>query len=672
MLGKLLQGRYKIVQVLGGGGFCKTYLAQDLSLANQPACVVKHLLSTSEQPESLETLRELFTREVEALKKLGNYEGVPQILAHFEENQEFYLVQEFILGQTLSAELQPGKRWSETAVMQMLQEVLLILEYVHSHGLIHRDIKPSNLIRRQDGRIVLVDFGAAKQARTQVITAQGKTNTSYAYGIPATIAIGTPGYMPTEQGRGRPRLNSDIYALGVLSIQALTGLNPTQLLEDSDTGEIIWQHHVQATALLAQILTKMVRYHFQERYESATETLLALQPLLKRQAPRHQGKHSLTQRPSTTLVAETIAQKTPDLRKQRSTAHLKNKILTRINNPNNSVVLLGITTSLITLAVIVSSYYFLQSPGFIPVRKPPVVLKSRLPVVASIALNKTLSGHSDFVWSVALSSDGQTLVSGSEDKTIKIWNLDTGQLLRTLNGYSDSVRSVAVSSNGEIIASGSADKTVKLWNLETGVRTFSEHSGPVWSIALSPDGQTLVSGSQDNTIKIWHLPTGGLRRTLVGHSGPVFSVAISPNRQIASAGGDKTIKIWNLDTGQLLRTLRGHSDAVRSVAFSPDRQKLASTSWDKTVKVWDLRTGKVIRTFVGHSDRAISVAFVSDRQIASTSVDKTIKIWDLQTGLVRNLSGHSDWVLSVATSSMKGTLVSGSKDKTIKIWQQLN
>lgn len=662
MLGKLLQGRYKIVQVLGGGGFCKTYLAQDLSLANQPACVVKHLLSTSEQPESLETLRELFTREVEALKKLGNYEGVPQILAHFEENQEFYLVQEFILGQTLSAELQPGKRWSETAVVQMLQEVLLILEYVHSHGLIHRDIKPSNLIRRQDGKIVLVDFGAAKQARTQVITAQGKTNTSYAYGIPATIAIGTPGYMPTEQGRGRPRLNSDIYALGVLGIQALTGLNPTQLLEDSDTGEIIWQHHVQASALLAQILTKMVRYHFQERYESATETLLALQPL-KRQAPR--------QRSSTTLVAE-IAQKTPGLRNQRSIAQLKDKALARISNPNNAVLLLGIATSLIMLAVIVSSYYFLRSPGFIPRKKPPVALKSTLPVVASIALNKTLSGHSDFVWSVALSSDGQTLASGSEDKTIKIWNVDTGQLLRTLNGHFDSVRSVAVSSDGQIIASGSSDKTVKLWNLETGVRTFSEHSGPVWSVALSPDRQTLVSGSQDNTIKIWHLPTGELRRTIVGHSGPVFSVAISPDRQIASAGGDKTIKIWNLDTGQLLRTLKGHSDAVRSVAFSPDGQKLASSSWDTTVKVWDLRTGKVIRTFVGHSDRAISVAFVSDRQIASASVDKTIKIWDLQAGLVRNLSGHSDWVLSVATSPMKGTLVSGSKDKTIKIWQQSN
>ncbi len=664
MLGKLLQGRYKIVQVLGGGGFCKTYLAQDLSLANQPVCVVKHLLSTSEQPESLETLRELFTREVEALKKLGNYEGVPQILAHFEENQEFYLVQEFILGQSLSAELQPGKRWSETAVVQMLQEVLLILEYVHSHGLIHRDIKPSNLIRRQDGKIVLVDFGAVKQARTQVITAQGKTSTSYAYGIPATIAIGTPGYMPTEQGRGRPRLNSDIYALGVLGIQALTGLNPTQLLEDSDTGEIIWQHHVQVSAFVAQILTKMVRYHFQERYESATETLLALQPLLKRQAPRQQGKHSLRHLPSTTLVAD-LAQKTPNLRNQRSVAHLRNKTL------DNSTLLLGIATSLtVALAVIVSSYYFLRSPGFIPAKKSSVALKSTLPVVTSIALDKTLSGHSDSVWSVALSSDGKTLVSGSEDKTIKIWNIDTGQLIRTLNGHSDSVRSVALSSDGQIIASGSGDKTLKLWNLETGVRTFSQHSGPVWSVAFSPDGQTLVSGSEDNTIKIWHLPTGELRRTLVGHSGRVFSVAVSPDGQIASASSDKTIKIWNLDTG-MSRTLEGHSDAVRTVVFSSDGKKLASSSWDKTVKVWDLRTGKVIRTFVGHSDRAVSVAFTSDG-LASTSVDKTIKIWDLQTGLVSNLSGHSDWVLSIATSPVRGTLVSGSKDKTIKVWQQLN
>lgn len=638
MLGKLLQGRYQIVQVLGAGGFCKTYLAKDTSLPNQPTCVIKHLLPASNHTNSLPTQRRLFTSEAEALKKLGNYDQVPQLLDCFEENLEFYLVQEFIAGHPLSAELQLGKRWTESQVVELLQEVLGILEFVHSHGLIHQDIKPSNLIRRhQDGRLVLIDFGSSvKLAWTQVVTELGQTSASFALGVPATIAIGTPGYMPTEQGRGRPRPNSDIYALGTIGIQALTGLNPTKLLEDSDTGELIWQQNVKVSAELAYVLNKMVRYDFKDRYESVTEALQALQPLVKRAA-----------------------------------------------SPNKSALLIGLSSSLAAaLALMVGSYYFLrspsvryaQSPGPAPeIQNYPVSIPSKNTVLGNIFLDKTLTGHSKSVWSVALSSDEHTLGSGSEDKTIKIWNLDTGKQIRTLSGHSDTVRSVTFSPNGQILASGSGDKTIKLWNLQTGeqIRTLSGHSGPVWSVALSRDGQTLVSGSEDNTIKIWNLPTGELRHTVSAHSGRVFSVALSPDGQTFATGSiDKTIKIWNLQTGKLLRTLEGHSGSVRSVVFSPDGQKLASSSWDKTIKIWNVRTGKQISTLKGHTDRVISVAFTFDGQtLASTSVDKTIKIWSVQTGkLLRNLSGHSDWVLSIATSPVGQTLVSSSKDKNIKIW----
>lgn len=675
MLGKLLQGRYRIVQVLSTGGFCQTYIAQDTKTPGRPACVIKHLLRSNDEPESTETLRQLFTREAEALKKLGNYGQVPQLLAHFEENREFYLVQEFIIGQTLSAELQQGLRWTESAVVQLLQEVLSILKYVHSYGLIHRDIKPSNLIRRQsDHRIVLVDFGAVKQAWTQVVTNQGKTSTSFALGIPATIAIGTPGYMPTEQGRGRPRPNSDIYALGIIGIQALTGLNPTQLLEDSDTGEIIWQHHVQVSVTLASVLNKMVRYHFQDRYESATEVLVALQASTYQVHKRQQAISTHLSTPtqqqaqrslSATLVpaGETTIPSLSDC----SLPHLKNKIRDSVPSPNSSV-LIGIAASFAAAcAFIVGSYYFLRSPGPVPVQKSPSVAQN--PVVG-ISLDQTLVGHLDSVWSVALNSDGH-LVSGSADKTIKIWNLDTGQLLRTLSGHTDVVRSVTLSSDGQTVASGSGDKTIKLWSLQTGqIRTLLGHSGPVWSVAISPDGQTLVSGSDDNTIKIWNLRTGELHRSLEGHSSRVFSVAVSPDGQtFATASSDKTIKVWNLQTGKLLRTLLGHSDAARAVAFSPDAQKLASGGWDKTIKVWNLRTGEVMRTIKGHSDRVVSVVFSKDSQIVSASVDKTIKVWNLKTGKLLSDSGHSDWVLSVATSPT-GHLVSSSKDKTIKIWQR--
>ncbi|MEB3181478.1 MAG: serine/threonine protein kinase [Nostocaceae cyanobacterium] len=269
MIGQLLDRRYQVMQVLGTGGFGQTYLAQDTRRPGNPICVVKHLKPASSDPRVFETAKRLFHSEAETLEQLGNHDQIPRLLAYFDENQEFYLVQEFIQGRPLSSELHPGQRWSEPLVMQMLQEVLSVLEFVHSQGVIHRDIKPDNIIRRaSDNKLVLVDFGAVKQVRTQMVTA----------GVPtATVAIGTPGYMPTEQGQGKPRPNSDIYSLGIIAIQALTGRSPMELPEDPNTGEILWQHLVPVSPALAAMLTKMVRYHFKDRYQSATEALQALQ-----------------------------------------------------------------------------------------------------------------------------------------------------------------------------------------------------------------------------------------------------------------------------------------------------------------------------------------------------------------------------------------------------------
>ncbi len=293
MLGKLLQGRYQVIQVLTAGGFGQTYLAQDTHRPRHPTCVVKHLKATSSHTPSLQDLRWLFIREVEALKKLGTHDQVPQLLAHFEDKQEFYLVQEFIEGHSLSAELPLGCRWTESQVIQLLQEVLGILEFIHSHVLIYRDLKPSNLIRRQqDGRLVLIDFGSVQQAWTQVVKFQGKTRTNVAIGIASALGIGTPGYMPTEQEQGRPRFNSDIYALGMIGIRALTGLKPTQLPKDPNTGEFVWQHQAQVSAALACVLNKMVRYDFKDRYESATEVLQALLPLANLYPPTQKSAPS--------------------------------------------------------------------------------------------------------------------------------------------------------------------------------------------------------------------------------------------------------------------------------------------------------------------------------------------------------------------------------------------
>lgn len=273
MIGKLLDHRYQIIRILAMGGFGQTYIAQDTRRPGHPICVVKHLKPANSDSNIFATAKRLFNSEAETLEKLSNHDQIPRLLAYFDENKEFFLVQEFIDGHTLSEELIPGQPWSETQVMQMLLEILSILEFVHQEGVIHRDIKPDNIIRRAaDYKLVLVDFGAVKQLRSPLVTVGGQ--------LTATVAIGTPGYMPTEQSQGKPRPNSDIYALGIIAIQALTGVPASQLLEDPDTGEINWQHLIPVNPGLVVILTKMVRYHFKERYQTATEALQACQELV--------------------------------------------------------------------------------------------------------------------------------------------------------------------------------------------------------------------------------------------------------------------------------------------------------------------------------------------------------------------------------------------------------
>jgi serine/threonine-protein kinase len=272
MIGKLLDGRYQVLQVLSAGGFGETYIAEDTRRPGNPRCVVKLLKPASNDPSYLQTVRRLFKSEAETLEQLGNHDQIPRLLAYFEENQKFYLVQEFIIGHSLATELQPGRYWTENQVIALLKDVLGILAFVHSYGVIHRDLKPGNLIRRtSDSKLVLIDFGAVKQIRTQIAMEPSQ--------MPATVAIGTPGYMPSEQGAGRPQPNSDIYALGIIAIQALTQLYPTQLPNDPRTGELVWQPQAQVSPGLASIVSKMVRYDYRTRYQSAAEVLQVLNEL---------------------------------------------------------------------------------------------------------------------------------------------------------------------------------------------------------------------------------------------------------------------------------------------------------------------------------------------------------------------------------------------------------
>ncbi len=274
IIGQLLGGRYQITSVLGSGSFGQTYLAIDSHRPIKTECVVKHLKPATTDVSFLPTARELFKREAQTLERLGHHDQIPRLLAYFEQQQEFYLVQDFIAGQVLRLELPLGCGWTEMAVVQMLQDILGVLEFVHACGVIHRDIKPDNLIRRQsDQQLVLIDFGAVKEMRMSL--SSGTLISDQGGG---TIAIGTPGYMPPEQAQGRPRASSDIYAVGMIAIQALTGLPPAQLQQDNQ-GAWLWQDRVQVSEGLRLILNRMVRPQWQERYQSTPDVLQAVQQL---------------------------------------------------------------------------------------------------------------------------------------------------------------------------------------------------------------------------------------------------------------------------------------------------------------------------------------------------------------------------------------------------------
>jgi CHASE2 domain-containing sensor protein len=272
--GQVLGGRYRIVRVLGSGGFSETYIAEDMQRPGDPRCVVKQLKVMSSSPNALKLARRLFTFEAETLEKLGKHDQIPQLLASFEENEEFYLVQEFISGHPLADELLPHKPLPEANVIAILHDLLQVLEFVHRQGVIHRDLKPSNVIRRKsDGKLVLIDFGIAKKITTQLLDVERHTK--------FTVAVGTPGYMPGEQAAGRPHCSSDIYALGMIGIEALTGQAAYHLKHSPVTGEVLWMDQAPSVSPgLATVLNKMVRYDFIQRFQSVPEVREVLERLL--------------------------------------------------------------------------------------------------------------------------------------------------------------------------------------------------------------------------------------------------------------------------------------------------------------------------------------------------------------------------------------------------------
>ncbi len=283
ILGQQLGGRYEVLAVLGSGGFGHTYIAADRQRPGAPECVLKHLSFSSQNADMLKQARRMFAQEAATLERLGKHEQIPQLLAYFEEQGEFYLVQEFIQGKPIAHEIPEGTALSERATVEFLEDVLSILVFVHDEGVIHRDLKPENLIRRSHDRaIVLIDFGAVKTIEAQINPLR------YTQSIP----VYTTGYAASEQCLGRPQFNSDLYSLGMIAIQCLTGTHPTFLDADPRSGDLLWQNQVTAEPELIAILDCMTQYQSSNRYTSAREVLRELAKLRTGGLPASQPEDS--------------------------------------------------------------------------------------------------------------------------------------------------------------------------------------------------------------------------------------------------------------------------------------------------------------------------------------------------------------------------------------------
>jgi WD40 repeat protein len=288
-------------------------------------------------------------------------------------------------------------------------------------------------------------------------------------------------------------------------------------------------------------------------------------------------------------------------------------------------------------------------------------------------LVRTLEGHTDWVMAIAVAAEGQRVISGSNDWTLRVWNLSNGSLLQTLNLHSGGARSVAVTPDGERVVFASCfGCTPSVWDLHgTSIRTLIGHSGEVMAVAVTPDGQCAVSASEDRTVRTWNLASGALLRTLEGHSGRVIGVAVTGDgRYVLSASDDGTFKLWDFSSGKLLRTFQNPQGKLTAIAVTPSSRGAISGSSDGSLYVWDLLQGATVRTLKGHGAAITGLAVMPDgRHAVSSSADHTLKVWDLTSGAdVQTLEGHTDKVLAVAVTLDGGRVVSGSGDGTLKVW----
>ncbi len=616
----LLKQRYHMLKQVGKGGFGAVYQAVDTHIGNR-IVAVKEMSQSGLSPQEIVAATEAFQHEVFLLAGL-KHTNLPAIYDYFTDAGHWYVVMEFIKGQTLETHLNNRSVSLENTLAVGVQ-LCTVLDYLHTRqpSIIFRDLKPANVMLTSEGHLYLIDFGIARHFKP------GQTKD--------TIALGSPGYAAPEQyGKAQTTPRSDIYSLGALLHHMLTGNDPSftpfrfappQLPACPPTLE----------AALQTLIMQMLDMDANQRPASTAivkqelERITALHSNKQARAAYSLSSHPQSVKPMLPLGAR-ISRQSGYAAPVRAVAW----------SPDSTRIASGSEDGVVQV-------WQAEDGGDMTGRK-----------VVSYC------NHIGSIYTVAWSPDGTRIASAGRDKTVQVWNIATatrwpapfssfagGSKVFAYHGHTDAVRALAWSPNGQLIASAGNDHTVHVWHVNTKrtVATYRGHYSWVYTVAWSPDGTRIASAGRDKRVRIWDATTGAHIRTYRGHTSIVRTVAWSPDGQyIASAGNDRTVQVWHAETRDLLFTLQGHVNYVNSLAWSPtvdnpgglNRQskfRILSGSHDKTVIVWDVTPtlshgmdviGSPTYIYRGHTSWVWAAAWSPDGTcIASASDDKTVHVW---------------------------------------------
>jgi len=683
-------GNYRLVRLLGQGGFAEVYLGEHIYLGTPAAIKVLHARLSSDDFEH-------FRKEARTIARLV-HPHIVRVLDYGIEGMTPFLVVDYAPNGTLRARHPKGVPLPVPVVAGYVTQVAGALQYAHEQKVIHRDVKPENMLLSRRGEVLLSDFGIALVAMSS----------SYQSTQGMQDMAGTIAYMAPEQIQSQAGPASDQYSLGVVAYELLSGARPFQgaftevavkhtLAPPPSLCEKLPMISAEVEEAVITALAKDPKQRFADVQSFAAALEEASRKALSSAAfaddmplsaerpstspetvllPGQEGTPTVQFTASTTSQppsaeeapagnAPAPAMNTPVLDERQTTA-LPDQAPPKISR---RAVLAGLAGVAIVGAVGGGIAWLTRLQGGHAVIQPPSI-----PIAAKKAALYTFHGHMGWVWSVGWSPDAPRIASGSADGTAQVWDATSGDHLTVYTGHTDTVYGVAWSPDGRRVASAGYDKTVQVWDASFGDHfyTYRGHTGWVWSVAWSPDGRRIASAGEDKTVQVWDATNGLHAQTYRGHTGFVYAVAWSPDGQrIASASGDGTVQVWDAASGLRLYTYQPYFTSMWSVAWSPDGQRIASASDNKTVQVWDAADGTHLFVYSGHTDFVYAVAWSPDgKHIASAGDDKTAQVWNAADGSpVLTYRGHSAGVRSVSWASDSKRVASGSWDETAQVWK---